>query len=159
MSNTDLTVTTQKTDKVISFFDNRFEKKLEFSTNDFDAVTNFFEKREFGRVAAKTLAQVLLSEAKKENIKIFQLLDTLTGLNRTQLNSIILKILNESREKTSQLGFRSRSKLNHMEERNIVDVSVVSDEIRNWTLNSIVDSRNVTIGRESHGNMILVNKD
>ena len=160
MSNSDLPVSSSSSsDKVIAFFDDRFKERLEFAVNDYDAVVNFFQKRKFGDIASKTLAQVLLSEAKKENIKIFQLLDTFKGLNRTQLNSIILKILNESRNKVSQLGFRSITRTGQYEERNILDTVTDSDEYKYIHLNNVTDIKNISIGIEDQGNIILQTRE
>ena len=159
MSNSDLPVTNNSSsDKVVAFFDDRFNSRLEFSSNDYDTVVNFFEKRNFETIASKTLAQVLLSEAKKENIKIFQLLDTFKGLNKTQLNSIILKILNESRSKVSQLGYRTITKTGQYEERNITDTITNSDEYKYYRLNSVTDIKNIVVGIQNSGNGIL-NRD
>ena len=107
--------------KIVQFFDNYFTKPLEFSASDFDATVGFFTQRNFEISAAKTISQVLLNQAKLEGIKIFQLLDTLKILPNNRLNFIITKILNSSRDRTSQLGYRSPVTDKLFELRNIND--------------------------------------
>ena len=75
--------------QMVAFFDNRFQQKLEFAADDYNAVVAFFEKRDFGSVSAKVLAQVILSEAKKEKIPVFKILDSFAKYNKIQLSNII----------------------------------------------------------------------
>ena len=140
--------------QMIAFFDNRFREQLEFAANDFDAVVGFFRKRDFEKISSITLAQVLLTEAKKENIKIFKLLDTLKGLNKNQLNSLILEVLNTNRDKTSQLGFRQASNATVYEERNISDQITQEKDYNSLQFNAVVDISNTLIGVEQAGNII-----
>ena len=142
-------------ESVVAFFDKSFRVPLEFAANDFDAVVGFFLKRDFEKISALTLAQVLLAEAKNENLKIFELLDTLKGLNRTQLNAVILKVLNETRHKSSQLGFRTATSITQYEERNIIDVMTDSSEYSNLKFNAVYDVSNIRVGVENQGNILL----
>ena len=76
MTNSSLPVQTQSGDKkVTEFFDKYFTKKLEFSTNEVDAVVAFFEKRGFDRSAAISTGTILLQQAKLDDIKVFVLLE------------------------------------------------------------------------------------
>ena len=104
---------------VRQFFDRYYDKPLEFPANEVDAVIAFFEKRGFEKAAAASVATVLLQQAKIDNVKIFKLLDTLTGLEDVKLSSLVTEILNYSRTKTSTLGFRVDDKTNYIEARNI----------------------------------------
>jgi len=115
--------------KVIQFFDNYFNKRLEVNQSDYDATVGFFEQRGFGLTAAKTVSQVLLGQAKSENIPIFQLLDKLGRLSNPQLTNALTKILNSSRDATSQLGFKFISSTNLYERRNLYDPVVVVQPI------------------------------
>jgi len=115
------TKTTSTNRKVVQFFDSYFSKPLEFAASDFDATVGFFTQRNFEESAARTISQVLLNQAKLEDIKIFQLLDTLKLLPNNQLSFIITKILNSSRDKTSQLGYQSPVTDKLFELRNIND--------------------------------------
>ena len=105
---------------VTKFFDNYFSKELSFPSNQVDAVVTFFTKRGFDKTSAISVATTLLQQAKIDNVKIFQLLDTLTGLNEIQLSSIVTEVLNYNRPKTSTLGFKRTESADKIEKRNIV---------------------------------------
>ena len=142
---------------MVAFFDNRFQQKLEFSADDYNAVVAFFEKRDFGTVSAKVLAQVILSEAKKEKIPVFKILDSFAIYNKIQLTNIILTILNTTRDKTSQLGFRSRSKIEVYEERNLTDTVTDEDSYNSLNFKSVTNTKNQAIGISQNNNIINFN--
>ena len=81
---------------VTEFFDNYFNEKLAFPSNEVDAVIGFFEKRGFEKNSAISTATVLLNQAKIDGVKIFELLDTLKGLDNVQLSSVVTEVLNLS---------------------------------------------------------------
>ena len=68
--------TTQR--NVKEFFDVYYSAPLEFPSNEVDAVIGFFEKRGFEKLSADTMASTLLRQAKIDNVKVFELLDTVT---------------------------------------------------------------------------------
>lgn len=105
---------------VTKFFDTYFSKELSFPSNQVDAVVSFFTKRGFDKVSAISVSTTLLQQAKIDDIKIFQLLDTLSGLNEIQLSSIVTEVLNYNRPKTSTLGFKRTESADKIEKRNIV---------------------------------------
>mgnify|MGYP000235617712 CR=1 FL=1 len=104
---------------VKEFFDRYYTKSLEFPANEVDAVIAFFRKRGFEEASANSVATVLLQQAKIDGVKVFTLLDTLTGLEDVKLSSLVTEILNYSRTKTSTLGYRVQSTTNFVESRNI----------------------------------------
>lgn len=106
--------------KVTQVFDNYFNKTLEFTSNEVDAVVAFFQKRDFDKAAAISTATVLLNQAKIDNIKIFELLDTLKGLDNLQLSAVVTEILNYNRLSTSVLGYKITDTTEKVESRNIV---------------------------------------
>ena len=106
--------------RVTEFFDKYFSKKLSFPSNEVDAVVGFFEKRGFDKTAAISTATILLEQAKIDSINVFQLLDTLKGLNEVQLSSVVAEVLNYSRDATSSLGFKRTQVVEKLEKRNIV---------------------------------------
>ena len=114
--------TQQKTreQRVVEFFDNYTNEKLSFPSNQFDAVVGFFTKRKFDNTAAISVGQVLLKQAKIDGVNVFQLLDTLKGLDNVQLSSVVTEVLNYNRLKTSTLGFKRQEFDNKSEQRNIV---------------------------------------
>jgi hypothetical protein len=103
-----------------NFFDRYFKKQLSFPASQIDAVVGYFLKRGFEETASKSLAIILLSQARVDNISPFQLLDTLNRLTEVQLNTVVTQILNTYREKTSALGFKKTVESNSFERRNII---------------------------------------
>ena len=106
--------------KVTEVFDNYFNKKLSFPSNEVDAVVAFFEKRGFEKASAISTATTLLNQAKLDGVKIFTLLDTLKGFNEIQLSAVVTEILNYSRLRTSVLGFKIQGSTEKLERRNIL---------------------------------------
>ena len=102
------------------FFDNYFTKELSFPSNQVDAVIAFFEKKGFEPTSAASVASILLKQAKLDNIKIFQLLDSLGNLEQLKLNKVVLEVINANRQRTSELGVKTQNKINTIESRNIV---------------------------------------
>ena len=106
--------------KVTEVFDNYFNKKLSFPSNEVDAVVAFFEKRGFEKSAAIATSTALLNQAKIDGVKVFTLLDTLKGFNEVQLSAVVAEILNYSRLRTSVLGYKITGSNEKLERRNIV---------------------------------------
>jgi hypothetical protein len=120
MNNGSLPTPTQTNDKrVTSFFDKYFTAKLEFASNEVDAVIAFFEKRGFEKAAAISTGTILLQQAKLDNIKVFVLLDTLKGFDEAKLSAVVAEVLNYNRLSTSVLGFKNTTNTNTLEKRNI----------------------------------------
>ena len=105
---------------VNQFFDTYFSKKLEFPTNEVIAVRGFFERRGWSLTAAKAISLVLMQQAKIDNMKVFELLDTLKGFTENQLSELIAEVLNHNRLNTSVLGLKRERDRNSIENRNIV---------------------------------------
>jgi len=106
--------------KVTKFFNSYFTEKLAFPSNEVDAVVGFFEKRGFEKSGAISTATVLLNQAKIDNVKVFELLDTLKGLDNIQLSTVVTEILNYNRLRSSTLGFKLTTTVNTAEKRNVV---------------------------------------
>ena len=62
-----------------------------------------------------------MQQADIDEVPVFQLLDTLSGTTDVQLNNIIAQILNLNRQKTSLLGYRSKSVDELFDQRNIIN--------------------------------------
>jgi hypothetical protein len=101
------------------FFDQYGREPLEFNVNDSEATIGFFTNRGFDSDAAIITASTLLKQAKLDNVPIFQLLDTLSGLTAVELNFLITEILNNNRPSTSTLGFRNQTLVKTNQIRNI----------------------------------------
>tara|TARA_B100001989_G_scaffold249838_1_gene225840 strand:+ start:361 stop:747 length:387 start_codon:yes stop_codon:yes gene_type:complete len=106
--------------RVVSFFDNYFTKPIEVSANDYDAVIGFFSKRGFDKVAAASVGQALLTQAKLDSVNVFELVDTLKGLTEVQLSQVVAQVLNFQRNKSSTIGFKVEPTFEYGERRNVV---------------------------------------
>jgi len=106
--------------RTTEFFDKYFTKKLSFASNEVDAVVGFFSKRGFEETAAISTATVLLQQAKLDNVNVFELLDTLKGLNEVQLSSVVAEVLNYNRDASSTIGFKRTQTVDKFEKRNIL---------------------------------------
>lgn len=144
---------------MVAFFDSRFNRREEFSVNEYDSIVAFFEKRQFEIISARVLAQVLLIEAKREKIPVHQLLDGLSKYNKPQLSAILLTILNTSRDKTSQLGFLSKSAISVYEERNIPDMITNDESYNSLSFTSVSNTKNdvIAITQGSTGATLTLN--
>lgn len=108
-------------EKTKSFFNNYYEEPLTFPSNQVDAVIGFFEKRGFQKEASISVAGVLLKQAKLDDVNVFKLIDTLKGLDKVALSAIVTEILNFNRPATSMLGYKSTTRGQSLEIRNIVE--------------------------------------
>ena len=80
----------------------------------------FFQKRNFDLDSARTTAIVMLNQARADNIKVFQLLDSLKVLTDLQLTQVVTQVLNSYRENTSLLGYRTAAVSSPFESRNVL---------------------------------------
>jgi len=112
--------TTDSSIEVREFFDKFYSKKVSFPVQHIDAIVAFFMKRDFDSESAKSIAMVILNQAREDNINVLTVMDKLKGLTDVQLNYIIAQILNSSREKTSIIGYRIESTYDEYETRNIL---------------------------------------
>jgi hypothetical protein len=104
-----------------NFFNSYYDAGITLSTNDINAAVSFFESRGFDVSAANSISATLLSQSKIENVPVFQLIDTLKGLNGLQLSRVVSEILNYNRLNISILGSRTdTSTQNNYEKRNVI---------------------------------------
>lgn len=110
----------KRSDKEINqFFDKYYAQPLEFAANEVDAVTTFFEKRGFDKSASIAVASTILKQAKLDGVKVFQILDTLEGLEEVKLSAVVAEIVNYNRPKYSTIGYRRTETVDKVERRNI----------------------------------------
>tara|TARA_S200000501_G_C20811094_1_gene738410 strand:+ start:1314 stop:1691 length:378 start_codon:yes stop_codon:yes gene_type:complete len=102
------------------FFNNYFKSEINYNASEVDAVIGYFLKRGFDKLAAINTASVILQQASIDEVPVFELLDTLSGIDNVQLNNVLAQILNLNRQKTSMLGFRSKSDQELFDQRNII---------------------------------------
>jgi len=118
-SNLPDTQTTDSATGTKQFYDKYFTKFISFPSNDVDAVIGFFQARGFSKTGAIAVGTVLLQQAKLDNIKVFELLDTLKKTDEVQLSNVVTEVLNYNREKISTLGFKVDNTSQRVEARNI----------------------------------------
>ncbi len=111
---------TDSADHVKSFLDKYFTSSISFPTNQVDAVIGFFENRDFDKISAQTIGTILMQQARLDNVNVFELLDTLKGLDSLQLSSIVTEILNYNRSKISTLGYKIDNSGDKLEKRNVL---------------------------------------
>ena len=113
--------TTTSTELTTEFFNNFYNLEISYNPSEVDAVIGYFLKRGFDKIAAINTASVLLQQAKIDELKVQQLIDTLKGVTDVQLSLIVAQILNFNRSKTSVLGFRDESSQQELfDQRNVV---------------------------------------
>ena len=106
--------------EVRSFFDKFFLHEVSFPAAEIDVTVSFFLKRGFDITASRSVAIVILNQARNDTVNIFKLIDTLKGLTDLQLNQVVAEVLNSYREKTSVMGYRISTVTDTFEYRNIL---------------------------------------
>ena len=101
------------------FFDRYFTKQISLTSNEVDTVVGFFTKRKFTKDAAIAVATIVIEQAKAENKNVFEIIDTLTGLDEVQLSTLVSAILNNNRSKISALGYKNNYNVETTENRNV----------------------------------------
>jgi len=105
--------------EVRQLFDRYFTKQISLTSNEVDTVVGFFTKRKFTKDAAISVATVILQQAKAENKKVFDIIDTLEGLDEVQLSRLVSAILNNNRSRISALGYKNNYNIQTTENRNV----------------------------------------
>ena len=98
-----------------------YETEYQFSAGDYDSTIGFFVKRGFSRTAAESTAYAILSQAKIDNVRPQEILDSLTDADPALLSELITIILNANRYKSSRLGVRQTLTTKETVSRNIID--------------------------------------
>lgn len=106
--------------EIKQFFDKFYINEISFPAAEIDAVTGFFQRRDFSIDSARAITIVLLNQARTENVNVFTLLETLKAIPSMQLSSVVAQILNSYREKTSAIGYRVSISDNSYDKRNIL---------------------------------------
>ena len=121
MSDINLPIETNNEKKEVrQFFNTYFDQEISFPSNLIDAVVGFFVKRGFDEQVARSTGIVLLNQSRLDNVNVFILLDKLKVLTDVQLGQVITQIMNGYRVQTSVLGFKTNTKDNTYESRNIL---------------------------------------
>jgi len=123
MAKTNLPPNTNDDSAIVTkeFFNSYYTEGISLSASEIDAATGFFQSKGFDITASSSISATLLSQSKIENVNVFEILDTLKGLNSLQLNRIVSEILNYNRLNISTLGYRlDTTATNQFETRNVI---------------------------------------
>lgn len=96
------TVTKSQTSE---FINNFYKSVIDLNNAEIVALSGFFEKRGFAKSSSDSIAVILATQCKKDNINPMNILDTLTGLDNVEISELVAEILNYNRFKSSSLGF------------------------------------------------------
>lgn len=96
-----------------------YNQEIYYSPSEVDAVIGYFQKRGFDQVAAVNTAALILQQAGIDKIPVFELIDTLKGINDVQLSNVIAQILNLNRSSCSTIGYKITTP-DLSEQRNII---------------------------------------
>ena len=106
--------------QTVQAFDSYMEAPVEINSSVLAAMKGYFTNRDFGEVAAESIAVTIIRQAKQDNYNPMQILDTLKGLDNVQLSGLVSEILNYNRFKSSSLGYAQKSQPNPEILRNIL---------------------------------------
>jgi hypothetical protein len=101
---------------------------IEFNSTVLAAMKSYFVNRNFGEVAAESIAITIMTQSKQDGYNPMQILDTLKGLDSVQLSALVSEILNYNRFKTSSLGYAQTFKPNAEVQRNVIDGLIFSEK-------------------------------
>jgi hypothetical protein len=88
----------------IKLFNQYGQTTVSLDAASIDACEGFFESKGFGKDASKSIAYIILKQAKLDGYNPFQVLDSLAGMDTIQISALVTEILNYNRFKTSTLG-------------------------------------------------------
>lgn len=119
-SSSTITNTIDPSNDSTKFFNRFYQEDIFYKPSEVDAVIGYFLKRGFDQLAAVNTASVILQQAAKDKMPVFELLDTLKGTSDVQLSNIVAQILNLSRSNCSSVGYRIFGNSDLYDQRNII---------------------------------------
>ena len=87
------------------YFNTYYQKQLAYPSNEVDAVIGFLESKGFDKSAAQSTGAILMQQAKLDNVRVFELLDTLKGLEKLQLSFDVATIINFNRQRYIRISY------------------------------------------------------
>ena len=88
----------------VRYFDRYFNSPIELDNQSTETIKAYFEKRGFLPSSAESIALIILTQAKKDNLNAAIIMDSLSGLSDVELSGLVSEILNYNRFKSSTLG-------------------------------------------------------
>jgi len=98
---------TKSDDSLIEFLSGLERDRTELNGAQYDAVTAFFVSRGYDQNSSKSIAYILMKQAKVDGANVFTVIDTLEGSTDLELSQLVAEILNAYRYKTSVLGYKN----------------------------------------------------
>jgi hypothetical protein len=92
-------------DATIRAIDNYYSQPFELHAGTFDMMKGFFQSRGFDKSAAESISVTIMKQAKIDGYNPLEVLDTLSGIDTVELNSVVAELINYNRFKTSFLGY------------------------------------------------------
>lgn len=111
---------TDSQDQTVQAFDSYWSIPIEINSSVLAAMKGYFTNRDFGEVAAESIAVTIIRQAKQDGYNPMQILDTLKGLDNIQLSGLVSEILNYNRFKSSSLGYADKFQPHPEIQRNIL---------------------------------------
>lgn len=111
---------TSNQDQTVQAFDSFYSQPIEINATTLAAMKGYFTSRNFGEVAAESIAVTIIRQAKQDGYNPMQILDTLRGLDNVELSGLVSEILNYNRFKSSSLGYSQKFQPNPEIQRNIL---------------------------------------
>jgi hypothetical protein len=115
-----LPATGDSVDSTVQTFNSYYSAPIELNSTTLAAMTAYFTSRNFGEVAAESIATTIMIQSKQDGYNPMQILDTMRGLTDVELSGLVSEILNYNRFKTSSLGYAQPFKPNQEIFRNII---------------------------------------
>jgi hypothetical protein len=107
-------------DNTVQAFDKFYDAPVEIDASVLAAMKGFFTNRNFGEVAAESIAVTIITQAKQDGYNPMQILDNLKGLTSVELSGLVSELLNYNRFKSSSLGYAQPFITNAEVLRNII---------------------------------------
>ena len=111
---------TDSQDQTVQAFDSYWSIPIVINSSVLAAMKGYFTNRNFGEVAAESIAVTIIRQAKQDGYNPMQILDTLKGLDNIQLSGLVSEILNYNRFKSSSLGYADKFQPHPEIQRNIL---------------------------------------
>ena len=86
-------------------FNSYYQAPVDLPVSTFDAIKGYFEQRSFDKLSADVVAITIIKQSKEDGVNPMTTIDSLQGLNSSQLSNLVSEILNYNRYKTSFLGY------------------------------------------------------
>lgn len=107
------------TESLVQFLSGLEKDRTELNGGQYDAVVAFFSNRGYDTESSRSIAYVLMKQAKVDGANVFTVIDTLEGTTELELSQLVAEILNAYRYKTSVLGYKNNKTTQSHITRNI----------------------------------------